>query len=728
MTESRRNRDGRAISTGSSRRRRFGISLPPLLVLCLGAAAGATTLIVGADHDERTLAYRDGHWSSKVYVAAFGDPMEKSRNFRLLLPPPGQDLCHLPPDLEDGVLNTTTSTATTRTSSTTAAATNSTNTTTNTATTTTTITTAPFLDYDDVIAIGLLIPRGRGGACSEETQTLVALQIRERIPALRYLIIHGTDGTVESETPVTLDLRSDTTTNGDVDGDGSSSNSIQYHDRLYRALGVMYMPYTEYVQLETIILEQSQEQNATIGASPYLLDPASADWQFLVSTNGKIRIITNVETSIEAELFYWLRMVLFIVLIVTPCFRAGYLWYAGGGRLHWRRNENGRIVGILYVPAMPIWLWLRRQNQHENDQRRRISPKLSEEQFNQLPVITYQQHSNKKYLEDPSESAGFDKGQHDERDDDHDEHDGDLEQGGVPSSSISQLQPLADDIPPHNEDKLRRPSCKQDEDPNMELRLQRTEDTDDMNLVPSTDSLGDSLDHSNDGDTTSVSSPTIVTTPLSMNTDDDAAAVSVPAHIEHQHVHEESGSLATTCTMCSICIDDFETGEELVLLPRCKHAFHKECIYPWLLERQGCCPLCKVRVFDDDFSDDPVVAGGTTSVEEQEGHHPVEENQQPDAATGPTTDSAQNNDNRTTPPMDDSDVPPPPPPVDDLEVGRTSTERIVTLEDCSSPVSDPTNHHDHDKPIADDDLDAAMQRLHQVEVVLQELPTMRNHQ
>jgi hypothetical protein len=54
------------------------------------------------------------------------------------------------------------------------------------------------------------------------------------------------------------------------------------------------------------------------------------------------------------------------------------------------------------------------------------------------------------------------------------------------------------------------------------------------------------------------------------------------------------------CTECSICIDDFEPGERLVVLPRCQHAFHKDCIRPWLLERQGRCPLCKTGVLQDD--------------------------------------------------------------------------------------------------------------------------------
>merc|ERR1712151_1290290 len=52
----------------------------------------------------------------------------------------------------------------------------------------------------------------------------------------------------------------------------------------------------------------------------------------------------------------------------------------------------------------------------------------------------------------------------------------------------------------------------------------------------------------------------------------------------------------TSSTICSICIEDFVDGEKLRLLPRCGHAFHTECILPWLTERQGCCPFCKCDV------------------------------------------------------------------------------------------------------------------------------------
>jgi hypothetical protein len=41
---------------------------------------------------------------------------------------------------------------------------------------------------------------------------------------------------------------------------------------------------------------------------------------------------------------------------------------------------------------------------------------------------------------------------------------------------------------------------------------------------------------------------------------------------------------------CSICTEDFTTGEDVRVLP-CNHKFHPACVDPWLLNVSGTCPL-----------------------------------------------------------------------------------------------------------------------------------------
>ncbi|BAT78338.1 hypothetical protein VIGAN_02100400 [Vigna angularis var. angularis] len=46
---------------------------------------------------------------------------------------------------------------------------------------------------------------------------------------------------------------------------------------------------------------------------------------------------------------------------------------------------------------------------------------------------------------------------------------------------------------------------------------------------------------------------------------------------------------------CTVCLSKFEDSETLRLLPKCKHAFHMNCIDKWF-ESHSTCPLCRRRV------------------------------------------------------------------------------------------------------------------------------------
>ena len=46
---------------------------------------------------------------------------------------------------------------------------------------------------------------------------------------------------------------------------------------------------------------------------------------------------------------------------------------------------------------------------------------------------------------------------------------------------------------------------------------------------------------------------------------------------------------------CAVCCMGFERGDACLGMPRCGHAYHAECLEPWLAENK-CCPLCKTEI------------------------------------------------------------------------------------------------------------------------------------
>ena len=45
-------------------------------------------------------------------------------------------------------------------------------------------------------------------------------------------------------------------------------------------------------------------------------------------------------------------------------------------------------------------------------------------------------------------------------------------------------------------------------------------------------------------------------------------------------------------TTCAVCLETFEDGDTVRLLPRCAHEFHAACVDRWLKKRDAC-PVCR---------------------------------------------------------------------------------------------------------------------------------------
>ena len=289
--------------------------------------------------------------------------------------------------------------------------------------------------------------------------------------------------------------------------------------------------------------------------------------------------------------FYWFRFVLFTLLIVSPCLRAAYLWWAGGGRIRFRRDlDTGRITGLQIQPPMPHWFGIYHPSSSDTST---VHDRLTEEQVLALPEILF-----KKPIETDDLTVVNDD---------------------VDNQEVKQSEEIVDNT--ESDDAV----VKDD-----------SEDVDATDLVATVSdvvirvSCGNSLTHNDCPPTPQT--PRLDEEILSMSSNDDAGDSSNADQIDlptltvkvDQVLDEEQPSIppvrppigpytTTTCTTCSICIDEFEEGERIRLLPRCGHAFHTDCIWPWLTERQGCCPLCKSSVMEKEDDDEQEEKNGTES-------------------------------------------------------------------------------------------------------------------
>jgi Ring finger domain len=322
------------------------------------------------------------------------------------------------------------------------------------------------------------------------------------------------------------------------------------------------------------------------------VQPMVLEWVMDASPPGTDPSLTNNDGSggggcqnryDSNDSFYWFRFILFTLLIALPCLRAGYIWWAGGGRIQLRQDpETGRITGLQYIPPMQNWFGIVYHHHHGSQDQTPVHDPLTEEQVMVLPEIAFrlaEANEHNSHCEKTSSEAG--KGMH------------------KSSFHIPKDENMIENSKAHN---IESTGCHPDNSLVVSNAPMLREET----LQLETPNL----------DSTEISIPPLDVVPINpdaLSMIGNATAMSADESLDKEQLPKtnrtssggpSSNFTTTTCTTCSICIDEFVDGECLRLLPRCGHAFHTECILPWLSKRQGCCPLCKMAVLATVDSED----------------------------------------------------------------------------------------------------------------------------
>lgn len=75
----------------------------------------------------------------------------------------------------------------------------------------------------------------------------------------------------------------------------------------------------------------------------------------------------------------------------------------------------------------------------------------------------------------------------------------------------------------------------------------------------------------------------------------------LPANSDYGITSSSSNLSAFENENCAICLEEYEHGEAIRVLPRCKHMFHKDCIEQWLRLRSMNCPVCRDKTIEDEM-------------------------------------------------------------------------------------------------------------------------------
>uniref|UniRef100_A0A7S1Y311 RING-type domain-containing protein n=1 Tax=Grammatophora oceanica TaxID=210454 RepID=A0A7S1Y311_9STRA len=504
------------------------LSTPLLLLLRFIPSSSAAILSYPPPKFETTVYTLTGAKTYLAQTAVFGKELSSNRtyNANLWLPPPDDmDFCNYPKPLEN-------------------------------------VTKADMV-FLDTAPMALLVSRGN---CSFDDKARVALELKNQLLSnLQFLFVMNNNQTDPNELVI------------------MSTSASGYSKDLLDDMSYMLVSKTS----GDAILQHIHTYAEATSQSPYLIgsdnNSSNSNWLFITAFRQYAPSSKNWNNGRNParRTFRWLRFVLFSLLIISPCARAVYLWYSAGGRVMFRRTEDGRITGLMYVRPMPYWFASGQatNNNNNGDDDDPGNCNLTEQQVLELPEIE------------------FKPGREDDDDDDNNKDDETKTQGESDDDIAGSSSSLSSSSPPvvvvDEEQAVPDVVEQQQQAPSVVRPVGNTSDN--MNQTSTT-----TISHST---TDFVPSSEVSVSPTTTSSSDDVVVVIAAAPPEENdsdtkevRPHQCETQIRTSCTMCSICIDDFEEGEKIRVLPRCGHGYHLECLKPWLTERQGCCPLCKTPV------------------------------------------------------------------------------------------------------------------------------------
>jgi hypothetical protein len=400
------------------------------------------------------------------------------------------------------------------------------------------------------------------GGCDVMQKVRVALQIQQHVTADLWSIVfynsNDTVGNADEIAPIEIPRDTNSTTVPGIDGlilaAISYSSSVMILDQMDRIVSFA----------------------AHVGdvVSPVMLTGKGNDvWRFPLSLEPGSSPYTNSDSDdssggVGSMLFTWIRLILIGLFILLPFTRCVVTWHRAGGRILLDRDQNGRIVGLRYQRAtVPI-----RDDGDSAGQlsHSRVHGRLTKEQVMELlPEVPY---VAPPYDDDIVLDGEEYTGSH-----------------PTPATSSSRKDKPVIQIGMGSDDTVPESSV-----------AGRCQDTSTVETMTDT-STGTPAVSQEEGGVMNTTGNTAQRIGVNDSSNDLDGATDI--HTMGAGAKDGRPCVAitkplfttTTSTTCSICIEEFVEGEAIRLLPRCGHAYHTECILPWLTERQGCCPFCKTE-------------------------------------------------------------------------------------------------------------------------------------